>query len=86
MRSIGDQGGLDLTQDMKPPKTLYIEVRHDINGLVQDGNNLSALAVELLQSCTKPSIWCIGISTADKSGNQERPLKSLRPSDAYMRR
>jgi len=26
MRSIGDAGGLDLTQDMKPPKTLYIEV------------------------------------------------------------
>ncbi|KAH3858883.1 DNA replication complex GINS protein PSF1-like isoform X2 [Dreissena polymorpha] len=27
MRSIGGTGGLDLTQDMKPPKTLYIEVR-----------------------------------------------------------
>ncbi|KAL5009104.1 hypothetical protein ScPMuIL_014685 [Solemya velum] len=27
MRSIGGVGGLDLTQDMKPPKTLYIEVR-----------------------------------------------------------
>ena len=26
MRSIGDHGGLDLTQDLKPPKTLYIEV------------------------------------------------------------
>ena len=26
MRSIGGQGGLDLTQDIKPPKTLYIEV------------------------------------------------------------
>ena len=26
MRSIGEQGGLDLTQDLKPPKTLYIEV------------------------------------------------------------
>lgn len=26
MRSIGGAGGLDLTQDMKPPKTLYIEV------------------------------------------------------------
>lgn len=27
MRSIGDHGGLDLTQDLKPPKTLYIEVK-----------------------------------------------------------
>jgi len=26
MRSIGGHGGLDLTQDLKPPKTLYIEV------------------------------------------------------------
>ena len=84
MRSIGDQGGLDLTQDMKPPKTLYIEVRQDINGLVQDGSNFSALAMELLQSSTKPSIWYIGISTADTTGNQERPLYSLRLSDAYM--
>ena len=28
-----------------------------INGLVQDCSNSSALAMELLQSCTKPSIW-----------------------------
>lgn len=27
MRSIGGEGGLDLTQDLKPPKTLYIEVK-----------------------------------------------------------
>jgi len=26
MRSIGGYGGLDLTQDLRPPKTLYIEV------------------------------------------------------------
>ena len=26
MRSIGTEGGLDLTQDIKPPKSLYIEV------------------------------------------------------------
>ena len=29
-----------------------------IGGLVQDCSNSSALAMELLQSCTKPSIWC----------------------------
>ncbi|XP_029772653.1 DNA replication complex GINS protein PSF1 isoform X3 [Suricata suricatta] len=27
MRSLGKDGGLDITQDMKPPKSLYIEVR-----------------------------------------------------------
>ncbi|XP_019292730.1 DNA replication complex GINS protein PSF1 isoform X4 [Panthera pardus] len=27
MRSLGGDGGLDITQDMKPPKSLYIEVR-----------------------------------------------------------
>lgn len=27
MRSVGEEDGLDLMQDMKPPKTLYMEVR-----------------------------------------------------------
>jgi len=27
MKTIGESGGLDLTQDMKPPKTLYVLVR-----------------------------------------------------------
>ncbi|XP_023268899.1 DNA replication complex GINS protein PSF1-like [Seriola lalandi dorsalis] len=27
MRSLGGGEGLDITQDMKPPKSLYIEVR-----------------------------------------------------------
>ena len=31
-----------------------------IDGLVQDCSNSSALAMELLQSCTKPSIWTYG--------------------------
>ncbi|XP_046558074.1 DNA replication complex GINS protein PSF1-like [Haliotis rubra] len=31
MRSIGDAGGLDLTQDLKPPKTLYVEVRCQVD-------------------------------------------------------
>ena len=34
----------------------------DIDGLVQDCSNSSGLAMELLQSCTKPSMyssqWC----------------------------
>ena len=37
MRSIGDHGGLDLTQDLKPPKTLYIEV---LNPLIVDHFNI----------------------------------------------
>ena len=32
------------------------ENRHNIDGLVQDCSNSSALAMELLQSCTKLSI------------------------------
>lgn len=27
MRSLGGGAGLDITQDMKPPKSLYIQVR-----------------------------------------------------------
>ncbi|KAK3608662.1 hypothetical protein CHS0354_042674 [Potamilus streckersoni] len=41
MMSIGGSGGLDLTQDMKPPKTLYVEVRCLANHgefETQDGN------------------------------------------------
>lgn len=30
MRSLGGDEGLDITQDMKPPKSLYIEVRLDL--------------------------------------------------------
>ena len=37
----------------------------DIDGLVQDCSNSSAVAMELLQSCTKPSIWaCICLVTS----------------------
>ena len=32
-------------------------MHEDIDGLVPDCSNSSALAMELLQSCTKPSIW-----------------------------
>ncbi|ESN93628.1 hypothetical protein HELRODRAFT_88492 [Helobdella robusta] len=43
MRCIGDHGGLDLTQDTKPPKSLYIEVRclQDHGEFeTQDGNTI----------------------------------------------
>ena len=32
-------------------------VRYNIDGSAQDCSNSSALAMELLQSCAKPSIW-----------------------------
>ena len=39
-----------------------------IDGLVQDCSNSSALAVELLQSCTKPSIY-VFIHSKEKKNN-----------------
>ena len=42
---------------------LIVENIEHIDGLVQDCSNSSALAMELLQSCTKPSIlghWPLG--------------------------
>ena len=44
-----------------------------IDGLVQDCSNSSVLAMELLQSCTKPSTWPVSIrlcSTVAKCGDQ----------------
>ena len=38
---------------------LYLFSHHDIYGLVQDCNNFIANALDLLQSCTKPSIYCV---------------------------
>ena len=35
---------------------------HSIDGLVQDCSNSSALAMELLHSCTKPSICTANVS------------------------
>ena len=33
------------------------DIKHNIDGLVQDCSNSIANALELLQSCTGPSIW-----------------------------
>ena len=58
-----------------------------ITGLVQDCNNSSALAMELLQSCTEPSIsswglvyhicWCPG-SPGDINEKQFLALKIIK--------
>ena len=54
------------------PFSLFISLRraHNIEGLVQDCSNSSALAMELLQFCTKPSIcriqfWCHHLNALD---------------------
>ena len=64
-----------------------------IDGLMQDCSNSSTLAMELLQSCTKPSIWCCindmytVYSSITNSCNvlwkqlREQQLLSLSPSD-----
>ena len=40
-------------------KNSIAKATHNIDGLVQDCSNSSVLAMELLQSCTKPSIFCV---------------------------
>ena len=44
-----------------------------IDGLVRDCSNPNALAMELLQSCTKPSIWC----TSGRWANQLRSPEQI---------
>ena len=38
-------------------KNMTLHSADDIDGLVQDCSNSSALAMKLLQSCTKPSVF-----------------------------
>ena len=52
--------------------SMHSQVRHEINGLVQDCSNSSALAMELLQSCTKPleyHLWNLNNSLHHKSAS-----------------
>ena len=37
---------------------MNVKSHQDTKGSAQDGSNSSALAMELLQSCAKPSIQC----------------------------
>ena len=46
--------------DKKFPQTgIYVHYEDNFDGLVQDCSNSSALAMELVQSCTEPSIWSL---------------------------
>lgn len=42
MKSIGEKDGLDLTQDVNPPKTLYVEVSIRVPELILDWVNSSS--------------------------------------------
>ena len=46
-----------LLNHLMPVRELVNSLQHHIVGLVQDCSNSIANALELLQSCTKPSIW-----------------------------
>ena len=62
---IFNAGAMEITQFQANSSICTASVHllpwHHIDGLVQDCSNSSALAMELLQSCAKPSIyqtWC----------------------------
>lgn len=63
MRSIGGEGGLDLTQDLKPPKTLYIEVKvfllmgliKLIQGFLFGGGDEGSNIFQRIRSASTPS-------------------------------
>ena len=48
-----------LIQLIRGIRRFLILIPFTFDGLVQDCSNSSALAMEVLQSCAKPSIWCI---------------------------
>ena len=48
-----------LGANLESPLNMLLFKMDDINGLVQDCSNSTANALELLQSCTKPSIECL---------------------------
>ena len=55
-----------------------------ITGLVQDCSNSSALAMELLQSCTKPSIWSLNTSKCTEEKNLSCCILSTSLTEAKL--
>ena len=45
---------------------IFITIQHYIDGLAQDCSNSIANALELLQSCTKPSRWNVAFALSHK--------------------
>ena len=60
---------------------LAVSAWENIDGLVKDSSNLIANALEILQSCTKPSIWC----SQHQYLNQCQGTVLLVPRDALAR-
>ena len=52
-------GRTDGVKPIYPPNNFLCGGYNNIDDLVQDYSHSSALAMELLQSCTKPAIWNI---------------------------
>lgn len=86
MRSIGGEGGLDLTQDLKPPKTLYIEVKvfllmgvkKFIQGflILGGGENVGSNIFQRIRSASTPS--------KEKFWGWQRVLIMLIPLKSYL--
>ena len=49
---------------------------NDLDGLVQDCSNSSALAMELLQSCTKPSTCFVAQFNRSKNKNEDKHIEA----------
>jgi hypothetical protein len=58
MKSIGDNHGLNLTQDTKPPKSLYIEVRDFI--LLKNMLKIKAKGMTLISHFIKILVILLG--------------------------
>ena len=57
MVSIGDQNKDNMLSDQIITAAVYVKFYCDIDGLEQNCSNIIANALELPQSCTKPSIY-----------------------------
>ena len=60
--TLNDKSFMLIYNTLEPP---YIMVQYNINGLVQDCSISNMLAIEILQTCTKPSICYIQQTMTD---------------------
>ena len=66
MISVNIYPGDGLLPNGTKPLSKAILTYHQFDGLAQDGSNCSALAMELLQFCAKPSSWSPRNTTQSK--------------------
>ena len=62
---------------------LYGDHEEHIGGLVQDSSNSNALAVKLLQSCTKPLIYFCFLKTLQQT-KRERNIGTCNDTQDHM--